>query len=398
VSRLHTALLSLDYASRASYYDDWRDAFIDHEAFDLRCFNIFAARDRSAFRKKLKDFDLIVVLHSCTADSLTFAGEVSAALGERRGVLVAFVGNEYNLPWVGMADKIGWLKKIHPDIIATQLLPEAGEWLYADIATRVLSLPHALNPAAFRPGPDPGARPLDIGVRCYRYPAFLGDDARNRAIDFFRRPEVSARLAVDIDTEERFPRPAWAEFLARCKATVSSEAGSWYLERDDATVLKVREFAVAGRRGIVLRSDGLPARLARHLPYPVRDRLKKALASGPVRHEALALDHLDFAEIHRRFFAGQPRAPVYSKCISSRHFDAVGTKTLQIMPEGRFNDILERDVHYVAVDPEGANFDSIARLLADPGAISEIVDRAYDSVLAAHTYRHRLAALLQAIG
>lgn len=389
---MKTLVLTLEYPSRASYYDDWRDAFLHSRLFDATIRNIFHRGERRDLPREIGAYEVVVLLHSCTADTLHYASELTPLLQARGGLLVSFIGNEMNLPWAPLGAKLAWLQAIAPDVIATQLPLEAGEWLYGSLAAQVVALPHALNPNVFHPTLPQTERPIDIGARSYRYLAYLGDDDRNRLYDFFATQRFDPPLALDLSTEARYDRAGWAAFLNRCKATISSEAGSWYLERDDATVLAIRDYA-AQESGWVLRADSPLQHLARHLPYEVKAILRRFLRGTVFRHEALGAERLDFAEVNRRFFAGRPRAPVYSKCISSRHFDAIGCKTLQIMFPGRFNDILEAGEHYVALAPDFANLGEVLLLLKDASARQAIVDRAYEHVMSAHTYGHRLAAL-----
>ena len=389
---MKTLVLTLDYPSRASYYDDWRDAFRDSRLFRATVRNIFHRAGRRLLRGEIAAYDVIVLLHSCTADTLRYVAELTPILQGRRGLLVCFVGNEVNLPWSPLCAKLAWLATLAPDVIATQLPLEAGEWLYGTTGARVVTLPHALNPSVFHPMLAQAERPIDIGARSYRYRAYLGDDDRNRLHDFFATHPFEPPLKLDLSTDDRYDRAGWAGFLSRSKATISTEAGSWYLERDDATVLAIRDYAAAAG-GLVFRADSPLQHLARRLPYGVKATLRRYLRGSMLSHEALGAERLDFAEVHRRFFAGRPRAPVYSKCISSRHFDAVGCQTLQIMFPGRFNDILRAGEHYVALAPDFANLDDVLALLRDVPARQAIVDRAYEHVMSAHTYAHRLAEL-----
>ena len=385
-------VLTLEYPSRASYYDDWRDAFLHSRLFDATIRNVFHRGERRELAREIGGYDVVVLLHSCTADTLHYASELTPIFQARRGLLVSFVGNEVNLPWAPLGAKLSWLKDIAPDVIATQLPLEAGEWLYGSIAAQVVALPHALNPNVFHPTVPQAERPIDIGARSYRYLAYLGDDDRNRLHDFFATQRFDPPLALDLSTEARYDRAGWAAFLNRCKATISTEAGSWYLEHDDATVLAIRDYA-ALESGWVLRADSPLQHLARRLPYGVKAMLRRFLRGAMLRHEALGAERLDFAEVHRRFFAGRPLAPAYSKCISSRHFDAIGCKTLQIMFPGRFNDILEAGEHYLALAPDFSNLGEVLALLKDTSARQAIVNRAFEHVMSAHTYAHRLAAL-----
>jgi hypothetical protein len=395
---LKTLLLTVEYPSRASYYDDWRDAFVAAPQFDVTVRNVFDRVVRAEVQRTIGDYALIVVLHACTADSLLYAEPLTGALQARKGRLVAFIGNELNLPFAPLGAKIAWLKRVRPDIVATQLLEEAGAWLYAEVGARVISLPHALNPDAFQARTPQSDRPIDIGARSFRYLAYLGDDERNRIYDYFAVHRFTPKLALDFSTEARFDRAGWAAFLDRCKATIATEAGSWFLERDDATVLAIRDY-LAGKNGggFVIRADSPLRPWAHRLPYAVKALARLLLRHGPIRHEAIAAEKVDFAEIHARFFAGRPRAPVYAKCVSSRHFDAVGTKTVQIMFPGRYNDILEADRHYLALEPDFSNIDAVMTRFRDPAERVRITEAAHAHVMAAHTYSHRLARLAAAL-
>jgi hypothetical protein len=394
---LKTLLLTLEYPARASYYDDWRDAFLHAPQFVVTVRNIFDRDARSEVERTIGDYELVVVLHACTADSLLYAEPLAGALQARKGRLVSFVGNELNMPFAPLGEKIAWLGRIRPDLIATQLLEEAGAWLYAGTGAHIISLPHALNPEAFSAHTPQRRRPVDIGARSFRYLAYLGDDERNRIYDFFAANPFD--LALDFSTEQRFDRAGWAAFLDRCKATIATEAGSWFLERDDATVLAIRDHVMrsGNGQGFVIRADSPLRAFAHRMPYRIKMLARRLLRRGPIRHEALAAEDMDFTTIHARFFAGRPRAPVYSKCISSRHFDAVGTKTLQIMFPGRYNDILEADRHYLALQPDFANIDAVMARFRDPAERERLTDAAHAHVMAAHTYSHRLAQLAAAL-
>lgn len=397
---MRTLLLTLAYPSRASYYDDWRDAFARAQQFDVTVRNIFDRSASAEVRRTIDQYELIVVLHACTADSLLYVEPLASALQARRGKLLSFVGNELNLPWAPLGAKIAWLKRVRPDIIATQLLAEAGEWLYAEVGARVISLPHALNPEAFQARTPQRERPIDIGARSFRYLAYLGDDDRNRIYDYFAANPFEPKLVLDFSTEQRFDRAGWAAFLDRCKATIATEAGSWFLERDDATVLAIRDYVARSSRGngLVIRADSPLRGFAHRMPYRLKQLARQLLRRGPIRHEALTAEDVDFAEIQARFFAGRSHAPVYAKCISSRHFDAVGTRTVQIMFPGRYNDILEADRHYIALNPDFSNIDACLARFRDPAERERIAEAAHAHVMAGHTYAHRLARLAAALG
>jgi Glycosyl transferases group 1 len=392
-SPIGTIVLTVQYDTRSSYYLDWLEAFERSSLFAVSTFNLFRRDQRCAAIRAVAQSELIIALHSCSADTLQYIEPLTAALKARRGRFLMLVGNEYNLPWARLGEKRDFVRNVGVDYVGTQLPIEAGQWLYGDTGAKVLALPHALNETVFRRDkPDP-ARAIDIGGRSARYPLFIGDDERNRIHDLFARIGPSGGLTVDIDTDSRFDRSGWAGFLNDCLGTLGTEAGSWYLEHDDQTVLEIREFIHAATGTGAIRADGLLHSLSRRLPYRLKGVLKAVLKSVPIRHEAFDNRTVSFAEIEARFFAGRPRCPVYSKCISSRHFDAAGTGTCQILVRGRYNDILTADEHYIALDPALSDAEEAMARFLDPIKRRRIADAAYALVNEQHTYRHRIAAL-----
>ena len=394
---IRAVVLTVRYGVRASYYEDWLDAFDASPLFAVSAFNLFSRAQRIAARRAVGDAELVVALHSCSADTLSFIDPLRGALKNRRGRFLMLVGNEYNLPWMRLAEKRQFLHQVGADFVGTQLPLEAGRWLYDDTGARVLALPHAANEQVFRRDRPAEERPIDIGGRSFRYPVYIGDDDRNRVYDRFAVLGPQAGLKVDIANNARLDRTAWAAFLNDCRGTIGTEAGSWYLERDDRTALAIREFLRTRSDAPTIRADGRLHALTRHLPYRVKASLIGLLAWAPVRHEAVDAGSGDFAEVAARFFAGQPRCPVYSKCISSRHFEAAATGTCQLLVRGRYNDVLEADRHYIALDEDLGNAPSAIERFCDPAEQGRIADAAYALVNDAHTYRHRLTALHEAV-
>ena len=90
------------------------------------------------------------------------------------------------------------------------------------------------------------------------------------------------------------------------------------------------------------------------------------------------------------FLPERPRPAFYGKCVSSRHFDAAGTKTCQIMFRGRFNDIFQADEHYLALEPDFSNIDEVLAAFRDPVRSQQVANAAFDLVQAKHTYAQRM--------
>ncbi|MBR1244178.1 glycosyltransferase family 1 protein [Bradyrhizobium sp. AUGA SZCCT0274] len=379
------------YTDRLSYYDDWLDAFERAPQFDCVPFDIVAAESGPRLSALLREVDAVVLLHSTNGDTTVYLDPHLEALARREVPLLSFVGNEVSLPGSPIADKRRVFSVLKPEYIATQLRLESGKYLFSDVASRkVVAVPHALNPAAYRPVRAIGDRPLDIGARAVKYLPHLGDDDRNRLMQWIATNGSRLGLKVEI-SDQRLDRKGWADYLNQCKATVSTEAGTWFLERDDATVNAIREYVLAKPAGrFVLRNDSALRRLGHKMPWWMRSMARRAMRSGPIRHEALVNEQLDYDDIFERFFKGRVPPSHDGKCISSRHFDAAGTKTCQIMFRGRFNDIFVADEHYFALERDFSNLDEVLATFHDPVKRQRVVDAAYDLAHTGHTYAHRM--------
>lgn len=397
-SRLRTAVLFADYTTRLSYYDDWLDAFAQSPHFDVTQINICGGGAEAAIRRSAQEADLIVLLHSTNGDTTIYLEPFANILADRRGLLLAFIGNEVNLPGSPISAKRAVLSTIQPDFIGTQLLLEAGEYLWGDLVRRsVLAVPHALNPSAFFIEREDAERKLDIGVRAVRYLPYLGDDDRNRLLDFFERHDFAPNLAVDIGSG-RFDRAGWAAFLNTCRGTVSSEAGSWFIERDDHTIEAIRSWIMRSRNGyFVIANDSPLRRIGHKLPWQIRVLARKLLSRGYLRHESTINENLNFAEVYERFFAGRPVPKIHGKCISSRHFDAIGTGTCQILMEGAYNHILVPGEHYIQINRDFSNIDEVMRVFTDAAQRRRIAETARQHVLTHHTYAHRVESVFRVI-
>lgn len=392
-SRIKTLILTLVYPHKASYYDDWLDAFSEHPEFDCSIKNLLKIKP-SDFEKTIDRWDAIIVMHAATADSVEDLMRIAPSLAQRnKAKLFAFVGNEYNSAVAPIAEKITTLEAIRPDVVATQLLKEAGDYLYESCGALISSVPHALNPKIFRPGPPHSLRSIDIGARSFRYPTSIGDNDRNRLFDYFQAEAKRLDLVVDIDQVRRFGRDDWAQFLRSCRGTVSTEAGSWYLDRDDSLARRVHNYILKPKTTLTLSSQNPLRRLARLLPNSIKERLAQVLRSGPIRYEGFEPYDIDFAEVYGQFFREAEKAPVYTKAVSSRHFDAIGSKTSQIMIEGRFNDLLEPDKHYFALKADLSNVDDVIHRFRDDRQRDLVAEQAYSHVMESHTLQHRLTSI-----
>lgn len=336
--------------SLLSYNDDWQDAFTNESIFDIETCNL-ATKKWLLYIPKIAKFDLIIFLHSSNSNSIAIHPWLAKSLNYRKGKVVFFVGNEYKL----IPEKITLIKKISADFIVSQLPQDTAEWLYEDCEfSKIISLPHALNAEVFKSKIKIDHRRIDIGVRAYEYPWYLGDRERMEIFGKFQnetRHELN--LDIELNPQKRFDRSNWSEFLNTCKGTVSTEAGTSYLERTDQ----------------------------------IRKKVNSHMNKFP---------DSSFEEIFEIFFKNYENS-VSGKCISPRHFDAIGTKTCQIMFKGRFNDILQPDKHYISLNRDFSNYDDVVGRFKDLEFCSKMVDETHEYIMDSHTHRHRIKELIDLI-
>lgn len=412
MEQIKTLVLHYTDTDKLSYLDDWLDAFKTDKRFNVTELNLFDFKERLHSKYK-NDFDLIVLLHSVLKSlaSIKRSEMEISFFQNRKSKLLSFVADEVNLHITPLSKKIDFLKKINPDYIGTQLPLEAGQWLYEEVdSASVLALPHALNPNIFKPFKTYDEREYDIGIISVPYPIYLGDNERNEIMNYFERISKKMNLKVKIikavTKSQRLSRSEWANFLNNCKGTTSSEAGSYFLEKDDKTVLEIMEYLkskvkqMSGTKKIIDNQSKLWF-IWNRLPYRFKELIKKALFLNDNMLSKfskklltwdgyISYDESLYSEIHEKFYKNKIKNKFYTKAISSRHFDAIGTKTVQILFEGKYNDILKPNEHYIELKKDLSNFDEVIKKFKDKEFVKKIVDNAYEFVLSNHTYRHRI--------
>jgi hypothetical protein len=343
------ALLFKQRYERLSYVIDWREALCAEPELEVEVCNINNLIEYQQRREAISTYPLIIILHSAAGDSMSLLLKTAHWFHRRRGKLVVFIGNEYDL----MGEKFDFLRSVEADYVCSQLPFESARWLYSEChPTQVLAMPHALNTNIYYPE-SRFRRPLDIGFIGSIYPYFLGDIERTILIRFFemRAAEYGLKCEVHIGN---IPQHEWGQFLNTCKGIIGAESGSYYLDRRGQIIAQAKAY------------------LQTHL-------------------------EATFDEVFNRFFQSSQVEYVSGKCISSRHFEPIGTKTCQILLEGDYNGILKADEHYICVKKNLSNVDDAVRQFKDESYRNEMVKRTYEYVMDQHTYRHRIKALLKAV-
>ncbi len=338
-----------------SYYTDWKNGFIRHPQLTMDVLDIQDFRFlKSSFRLRNR-YDLIVFAHSVFTGLLHTRRLplLKAILARVRGPRVFFLSNEFrNLDHMPqMAETLGarW--------IISQLNLEDAKVLYKPHWNhRILSLSYGFDPDVFKPTKPAAERPIDVGFRGDYYPPYVGHDDRDLLLDQFKAAVQNKNgVRTDIEVGQRFKHLEWAAFLNECRSLLGHEAGATRIDSDE----NIRHFVNAQQRRLT--------------PNHFRKLLLTMRETG-------VFD-----------------PPPSGRIAAPRNFEAMGTKTVQILLPGRYNDLLEPNVHYIELQRDFSNLDRVLETLFDESAYNKIAERAYQDGLAYHTYEKRVTELLHQV-
>ena len=329
-----------------SYQNGWANAFLNNSRFVCVGCNLEGGGRIQALQKSLKarmaSVDATILLHSVFSNAQLLRFPAFEIIMSHPAPKVYFVGNEYKL----MAEKLSFSKRMGISMLVTMNPDSRVQKMYEkSIGCRVACLPSAgVDPLIFFPGKPVEKRDIDIGYRADRSPFYLGHDERWEIANFFTQEAIKYGIKVDIslDINDRLDSRAWASFLNMCRGQIGTEAGGGYFELDDQTRIKVNKF----------------------------------VKNNP---------DADMQTIHDLFFKDY-KNPLPNRMISGRHTEAAACKTVQILFEGRYNDYLKPDVHYIPLKKDFSNIDDVMQKFKDDDYCRRVTKNAYDLVMSELTY------------
>jgi hypothetical protein len=200
-------------------------------------------------------------------------------------------------------------------------------------------------------------RDIDLGYRSYFTPEWGTFGLyKLKLADRFARAGRQASLRMDISCEAKdfFHGDDWYRFLLRCRYTAGAESGGSLLDRTGG--------------------------------------IAKAIRLYRKQHPAAT-----FEEIEAACFPGGDDT-IRLRALSPRHFEACMTRTCQALVVGEYNGILQPDVHYIPIKPDLSNVEGVIEAMRDDGAMTRMVERAYDEIVRSERFGYdRLAAEILAL-
>jgi hypothetical protein len=329
-----------------SYQHGWPGALLASRLFDCVPFNLaqrtFADLMAVARQLLAGRFDAIVLLHSVFSNQQNLRGFLMWAVAACRVPKVFFIGNEYK----HMPEKIRFCRRLGVDLLITQSNDERVYSLYQNaLGCEVACVPNTgIDPNVFRPIIPLKLRQIDIGYRSYASTWYLGNDEKSAIADWFlaNSPRLGVKVDVSLSSADRFDAPGYAGFLNRCRGQIGTEAGGDYFE--------------------------------------LTDRTRKLVNAYINQHPSAT-----WPEIKSLFFDSYgPSIPM--RIISGRQVEAAACKTVQILFEGRYNDYLSPDQHYIPLKKDFSNVGEAMEKLADADYCKRITDNAFEIAMAELTY------------
>jgi hypothetical protein len=374
-----------------SYLDQWKSAWLNAST-KSEVFNLAQSGSLKKLSSKIRQFDLIVVLHTVTADSNSWLEKLSKISGQSRAAMVMFIGNEFSSPFLSTEKRLDLIAKISPEFIASQLPIDSAKWLYEQVGSKIIAAPPGMPLLAAKDRPN--SRHIDLGFRGFRYPWYLMDNDRNNVVDQVISIFKNQNLVVDASHEKRLNSSEWFNFLSRSRFTVSSEAGAKFVFRDDQIWNPVKEYFATEKKFSALNNDVSGMNLLRRLPSPLKSMLKKFLSNLGLNQGSLYQPDSKELEKFISLVDLEKYESRNGKCISSRHFDAIAAGTWQILAPGKYNELLIPNTHFTP----WASTNDFKALIENEVSRKSLSIQAFNDLSQNHSYGMRVNTVLREIG
>jgi hypothetical protein len=194
-------------------------------------------------------------------------------------------------------------------------------------------------------------RPYDIVYRARKLPLWYGSAGliKSKVAEVVAPRARTFNLRINISTNEQdtIPGDAWLDFIASGKVVLGTEGG----------------YSVIDWRG------------------EVKAAVKKVLDNNPQISLSRLQEMMPTDWDNQRLFTVTPR-----------HFEAIITKTCQVLVEGDYKGVLIPHRHYIPISQDWSNLDEVLEKLRDSRHLQVIAERAYEEILLDGQYSYRAFA------
>jgi hypothetical protein len=190
-------------------------------------------------------------------------------------------------------------------------------------------------------------REYDIVYRASHLPYWFGSQGqlKHQIADIVSQKALEKGLKCNISTDfkDTITGNHWFDFLGSGKAVIGCESGS----------------SVLDRRG------------------EVKSQIQHLLKNNP---------NISFPEISKYLPCGWDDYKFFA--ISPRHFEAIFTKTCQILIEGQYDQILEPNRHFLLLKRDFSNLNEVLEKIQDNNLLYQITECAYNEIYLSGKYSY----------
>lgn len=321
-----------------------------HYAHNTNAF--FCHQDqKKPFNVNLSYFDAVVLHYTIRLPFDQVADTTVEALASYSGLKVLFIQDEYDhthRTWY-------WIKRLGIQLVFTVVPQENIGKVYPSNEFPGVRFVNNLTGYVPENIPNidtvnsPSSRKIIVGYRGRSLPLRYGQLGKEK-VGIGRQVKeycVSNNIHHDIAWAEnsRIYGPKWYEFMASCRAMLSSESGSNVFDWNGTLDAQIKEFR-RSKRGVT--------------DQEVYDKVIKPYEEHGLMNQ-----------------------------ISPRIFEAIAFRTALVLYEGDYSGIIKPDRHFISLKKDGSNLDKIFLLLQDGEYVDEITNRAYDEIILSGAYSYQ---------
>jgi hypothetical protein len=299
----------------------------------------------------LRRFDALCFHYSVRLPYDQISDDVQEKIKNYLGLKVLFIQDEYNnthRAWY-------WIKKLQFRIVFTVVPTNNIEKIYPRKEFPHVTFINTLT--GFVPEETmvermlvpPSQRSLVIGYRGRKLPLFYGTLGyeKYKIGQLVKRYCDDNNINCDISTseEDRIYGAQWTDFLRTCRASLGSESGSNYFDWDGSAESEIARYKKAN-------------------PY--------------------ASD----SEVYQNLIQPQEFERLMNQ-ISPRIFETIMARSVLVLYEGSYSDIIIPEKHYITLKKNGSNLPEIFELLNNANFVDSMTNQAYEDIIGKGSYSYR---------
>lgn len=296
----------------------------------------------------LTGYDAVVVHYSIRICFLQLGELISRSLKNWRGIKVLFIQDEYDAVFNARQE----IRSLGFNLVFTAVPEQNITRIYPaqDFPnTRFVScLTGYVAESEVTDLVDTLDRPIFIGYRGRTLPIRYGALAREKFLigELVKNYCMKNQIPCDIETSEtaRYYGKDWSRFISKCRSMLGSESGSNVFDFDGTLNARIDSFR---------------------------------------RENPSATD----AETYQNLIAPLELESTMNQ-ISPKIFEAITYRSLLVLFEGRYSEILSPWYHYIPLKKDGSNLNQVMALLHDDKVVTEITNRAYDDIVDSRKYSY----------